>query len=310
MSISFQRSSSAIGIGELGRSRGRWGARLALLRIPQWSKSAFVLAPVFFSKKLGSLDAVRASLAAAVVFALFSSSVHVLNDYRDRFEDRQNPLKRCRPLASGELGVRDAVLLGPACILLASAIGLVADLPTAFWMTIGAYMSLQVAYSTLLRHVVLVDVAVIAAGFVLRVLAGTTALAVEASSFIVLASGLLALLLALGKRRSDLNLETAATRRSLEGYTVEFIDLAVASLAAAVIGFYAEFTVSAYSIRHFGTTHLYLTTFVVALGVIRYLQIIIAEQRVGSPTDIVLRDRPIQVIIACWLVMFAAMAYG
>jgi decaprenyl-phosphate phosphoribosyltransferase len=285
-------------------------ARMALLRTPQWSKNAFVLAPVFFAKKLGSLDAVGTSAAAALVFALLSSAAYTLNDYADRLQDAQNPLKQNRPLASGELGLRDAVALGLGCVLLASAIGLIVGLPLAFWAIMGAYMAIQLAYTTWLRNVVLIDVTVIAAGFVLRVLAGTTALRIEASSFIVLASGLLALLLALGKRRSDLNLESAAARGSLQGYTIEFIDLAVASLAAAVVGFYAEFTVSSYSIRHFGTKHLYLTTFLVALGVIRYLQVIVAEERLGSPTDIVLRDRPMQAIIACWLVMFAAMAYG
>jgi decaprenyl-phosphate phosphoribosyltransferase len=307
MSTSLRGNSSVI---RVTRPRGRWLARIALLRIPQWSKNAFVLAPVFFAKKLGSLDAVGISAAAALVFALFSSAVYTFNDYVDRVQDAQNPLKQHRPLASGELRLRDAVPVGLGCVLLASAIGLVVGLPLAFWAIIGAYMTIQFAYSTWLRNVVLVDVTVIAAGFVLRVLAGTATLRIEASSFIVLASGLLALLLALGKRRSDLNLEDAAARGSLQGYTIEFIDLAVASLAAAVIGFYAEFTVSSYSVRHFGAKHLYLTTFLVAIGVIRYLQVIVAEKRLGSPTDIVLRDRPMQAIIAGWLVTFAAMAYG
>jgi 4-hydroxybenzoate polyprenyltransferase len=307
MSVSLQCHASATGVLEAAPLRSRWAARLALLRIPQWSKNAFVLAPLFFSKKLDSLDAIGTSLIAATVFALCSSAVYTLNDYMDRFDDSQNPFKRRRPLASGELGLQDALPLGAACVLLAGAIGLSAGMPLAFWATIGAYLAIQIAYSTRLRKVVLVDVTLIAAGFVLRVLAGTTALRVEASSFIVLASGLLALLLALGKRRSDLNVETA--RPALQGYTIEFIDLAVASLAAAVIGFYAEFTVSGYSIRRFGNPHLYLTTFAVALGVIRYLQLIVVENGFDSPTDIVLRDRPIQAIIACWLVMFAVMAY-
>jgi decaprenyl-phosphate phosphoribosyltransferase len=306
MSSALESSSTAREVVPL---RARWVAMLALMRIPQWTKNAFVLAPVFFSKKLGSIDAVGTSIAAATVFALVSSAVYTMNDYVDRFDDSQNPLKRLRPLASGELGVRDAVPLGIGCMCLAGGVGLFAGLPSGFWVTLGAYVALQIAYSTRLRDVVLLDVAVISSGFVLRILAGTTALKVEASSFIVLATGLLALLLALGKRRSDLNVETAATRPALEGYTVEFIDLSVASLAASVIGFYAAFTVSGYSVRHFGATHLYLTTFPVALGVIRYLQVIVAEQRLGSPTDIVLRDRPIQAIIACWFVMFAAMVY-
>jgi decaprenyl-phosphate phosphoribosyltransferase len=307
MSASLQGDPPVIAIAA---PRSRWTARLALLRVRQWSKSVFVLAPVFFSKRLGSLDAVGMSLAAAGVFALTASAVYVLNDYTDRVQDSQNPLKKHRPLASGALGLRDAIPIGVACILLAGTIGLIAGLSLAFWATIGIYLAIQIAYSTWLRNVVLVDVTMIAAGFVLRVLAGTSALRIEASSFIVLASGLLALLLALGKRRSDLNLETATARGSLQGYTIEFIDLAVASLAAVVIGFYAEFTVSGYSIRHFGAKHLYLTTFLVALGIVRYLQVIVAEQRLGSPTDIVWRDRPMQAIIACWLVMFAAMAYG
>jgi decaprenyl-phosphate phosphoribosyltransferase len=307
--MSFLVEHSASGV-EAAPSRGKWMARLVLLRPAQWSKNGFVLAPVFFSKKLDSLDAVSMAIAVTVVFALFSSAIYVLNDFVDRREDSRHPLKRRRPLASGELGGRDALALGAGCVLLASTIGVIAGPPLAFWATIGAYLTLQVAYSTFLRKVVLADVAVIAAGFVLRVLAGTTALGVEASSYIVLATGLLALLLALGKRRSDLNLETSADRPSLQGYTVEFIDLAVASLAATVIGFYAAFTVSSYSVRRYGDNHLYLTTFFVAIGVIRYLQVIIVDKRLGSPTDIVMRDRPMQGIIACWLVMFAAIAYG
>jgi decaprenyl-phosphate phosphoribosyltransferase len=307
MSSLLEQSPRDLGVAPL---RGKWAARLALLRPAQWSKNGFVLAPLFFSKELGSLSAVKMAIAATVVFALCSSAVYVLNDIRDRRDDSCHPLKRRRPLASGELSVQDAVPLGCACLLLACAIGLAAGPPPAFWVTIGAYLLLQVAYSTALRKVVLVDVIVIAAGFVLRVLAGTTALRVEASAYIVLMTGLLALLLVLGKRRSDLNVETSADRPALQGYTVEFIDLAVASLAAAVVGFYAAFTVSSYSVHRFGNGYLYLTTFLVAIGVLRYLQVIVVDERFGSPTDIALRDRPMQAIIGCWLIMFAIISYG
>jgi decaprenyl-phosphate phosphoribosyltransferase len=306
MSTSVEGRLSSVAIAPV---RSRWAARLALLRIPQWTKSVFVVAPVFFSKKFVSLDAIATSIAAALVFALVASVVYTFNDYHDRVEDSHNPRKQFRPLASGELGLRDAVFLSTLCIVLAGAIGVLAALPASFWTIIGVYLAIQIAYSTFLRSVVLIDVTVIAAGFVLRILAGTTALRVEASSFIVLASGLLALLLALGKRRGDLNLETAIERPSLSGYNVEFIDLSLASLAAAVIAFYAQFTVSGYSVKRFGNTHLYLTTFVVAIGVIRYLQVIIVEKWAGSPTDVVLRDRALQAIIACWVAMYALIAY-
>jgi decaprenyl-phosphate phosphoribosyltransferase len=306
MSTSVEGRLSSVAVAP---ARSVWAARLALLRIPQWTKSAFVIAPVFFSRKFVSLDAVATSIAAALAFALVASVVYTFNDYHDRVEDSHNPQKRLRPLASRELGLWDAVLLGALCAILAGVVGLLAGLPTSFWIIISVYLAMQVAYSTFLRSVVLVDVAVIAAGFVLRILAGTTALKVEASSFIVLASGLLALLLALGKRRGDLNVETAGERPSLSGYNVEFIDLSLACLAAAVIAFYAQFTVSGYSVRRFGETHLYLTTFVVAIGVIRYLQVIIVEKWAGSPTDVVLHDRALQAIIACWIAMYAVIAY-
>jgi len=290
--------------------RGRWAARLALLRPAQWSKSGFVAAPAFFSKKLGSLDAASTAIAVTVAFSLFSSAIYALNDLVDRHGDSRHPLKRTRPLASGELETRDAVSLGTGCVVLASVISFLARPPATYWVIIGVYLAIQVSYSTFLRRLALADVAVIAAGFVLRVLAGAAALSVEASSYIVLTTGLLALLLALGKRRSDLNLGMAAHRSSLQGYTVEFIDLTVAALAAAVIGAYAAFTVSSDSVRRYGDKHLYLTTFFVVFGVIRYLQMIIVDKRLTSPTDAVLRDRPMQGIIAGWVAMFAVIAYG
>jgi 4-hydroxybenzoate polyprenyltransferase len=282
---------------------------LALMRPSHWAKNAFVLAPLLFAKRLDEVDAIVDAAVATALFCLVASSVYVINDWRDREEDARHPQKRVRPLASGELDGRDALLIGAGCLLAAAAMGIAAGLPAAFWAVVAVYLLVNIAYSIAFRHTQLVDVLIIAAGFVLRVLAGTTALDVPASQFIVLSSGLLALLLAMGKRRIDLTLETSSDRRSLDGYSREFIDVALGTLAAAVIGFYSAFTVSDYATERYHTDNLYLTTFFVAVGILRYLQVILAHGHQGTPTEIALGDRFMQVIVAAWAVTFFVLAY-
>jgi decaprenyl-phosphate phosphoribosyltransferase len=291
------------------RRRAKPAAALALMRVPHWTKNAFVLAPLIFAKKLDDGAAVVDSIAAFLVFSFAASAVYVINDWADRAEDARHPTKRTRPLASGELRGRDAVAIVALLVAGAAAVGIGAGLQPSFWAVIATYLAMNVAYSTRLRHVDLVDVCIIAAGFVLRVVAGTTAIGVEASQWIILSTGLLALLLALGKRRTDLAMEDVTSRRSLDGYTVEFIDTALAALAASVIGFYSLFTVSDYAQARFGSDNLYVTTFFVAVGVLRYLQLVIGHGRASSPTDIALEDRPLQVIVVGWLATFILIAF-
>lgn len=290
-------------------TRSRAAAVLALMRPVHWVKNAFVLAPLGFAKKLDDPDAILAALAATIVFCLIASAVYIGNDWRDRAEDARHPTKHVRPLASGELGRRDALLAGFGCLAGALLVGLLAGLPPSFWLVVVAYLAVNAAYSLRLRHVELVDVLIIATGFVLRVLGGTTAVEVPASQFIVLSTGLLALLLALGKRRVDLVQETATDRRSLNGYTVEFLDVALATLAASVIGFYALFTVSAYALERYHSDNLYLTTFFVAVGILRYLQLVLAHATRRSPTEIAVTDRFMQAAVAGWALAFALVAY-
>jgi decaprenyl-phosphate phosphoribosyltransferase len=289
--------------------RSTAAAILALLRPAHWAKNAFVLAPLMFAKKLDEAGAVVNALAATIVFCLVASAVYVGNDWRDRAEDAEHPRKRVRPLASGELNGRQALFAGVGCLALAVAVGVAAWLPAAFWVVMAVYIIVNVGYSLRLRHVQLVDVLIIAAGFVLRVLAGTTAIDVPASQFIVLSSGLLALLLAMGKRRIDLSMETSSARRSLQGYSLEFIDVALATLAASVIGFYALFTVSDYATERYHSDNLYLTTFFVATGILRYLQVVLAHGSNGTPTEIALGDRFMQVVVAGWALTFIVVAY-
>jgi 4-hydroxybenzoate polyprenyltransferase len=289
--------------------RGRLAAAVALIRVPHWVKNVFVLAPLLFSKMFDDESAVLRALAAFAVFCLASSLVYVVNDWFDRFDDATHPLKRVRPFASGELRGAEGVAVGAVLVLVAAAVGLAAGLAPEFWLVVAIYLVLNVAYSTVLRSIALVDISVIAAGFVLRLLAGSAALSVEPSEWIVLATGLMALLLALGKRRTDLGQESSDLRPSLGGYSVEFIDTALSALAASVIGFYALFTVSDYALERYSSSYLYVTTFWVAIGIVRYLQVVIALGSQGSPTEIALRDRPLQVITLGWLATFVLVAF-
>ena len=282
---------------------------IALLRPRQWSKNVFVLVPLLFSKKLDDPTAVADILGAFVVFCLVASFVYVLNDWRDREEDAAHPTKSGRPLASGAVSTGQALTVAAACLLAAIALIVALGFDTGFVAVIATYVAINFAYSFGLRHVALLDILIIAAGFVLRILAGTTAIQVEASQFLILCGGLLALLLAVGKRRADLKSDGNGNRPALADYSVEFIDVALAVLASAVIGFYCLFTVSDYAIERYGSDLLYLTTFFVVAGVLRYLQIVIGKGTDSGPTEIALGDRFIQVTGALWVVAFILVGY-
>jgi len=282
---------------------------IALLRPRQWSKNVFVLVPLLFSKKLDDPTAVADILGAFVVFCLVASFVYVLNDWRDREEDAAHPTKSGRPLASGAVSTGQALAVAAACLLAAIALIVALGFDTGFVAVIATYVAINLAYSFGLRHVALLDILIIAAGFVLRILAGTTAIQVEASQFLILCGGLLALLLAVGKRRADLKSDGNGNRPALADYSVEFIDVALAVLASAVIGFYCLFTVSNYAIERYGSDLLYLTTFFVVAGVLRYLQIVIGKGTDSGPTEIALGDRFIQVTGALWVVAFILVGY-
>jgi decaprenyl-phosphate phosphoribosyltransferase len=282
---------------------------IALLRPRQWSKNVFVLVPLLFSKKLDDPTAVADILGAFVVFCLIASFVYVLNDWRDREEDAAHPTKSSRPLACGAVSTGQALAVAAACLVAASALIVAFGFNTGFIAVIATYVAINLAYSFGLRHVALLDILIIATGFVLRILAGTTAIQVEASQFLILCGGLLALLLAVGKRRADLKSDGNGNRPALADYSIEFIDVALAVLASAVIGFYCLFTVSDYAIERYGSDLLYLTTFFVVAGVLRYLQIVIGKGTDSGPTEIALGDRFIQVTGALWVAAFVLIGY-
>ncbi len=238
-----------------------------------------------------------------------ASFVYIVNDWRDRDEDARHPTKSGRPLASGAVSGRTAALVAGLCLAVTAAATVIFGFNSAFVAVIACYILINLAYSFGLRRVALIDVFVISAGFVLRILAGTTAIDVDASQFLILSGGLLALLLAFGKRRSDLTTEPERSRPSLTGYSIEFIDVALATLSAAVIGFYCLYTVSDYAVERYGTDSLYVTTFFVVAGVLRYLQVVVNGTSTDGPTEIALKDRFIQGASLLWVLSFLLIGY-
>jgi len=290
-------------------ARGRIASYVRLLRVRQWIKNGFVLAGVFFSEQLLHASTALHSIAAALAFCFASSAIYVFNDIVDRKADAAHPEKRDRPLVTGEIKVRDASIVAFGFLAASAAVIAVVGFMWHVSAIIAAYVVVNIAYSLWLKHLAIVDVAVIASGFVLRLEAGIYAVRVRPSSWIVLCTGLLSLFLAFAKRRGDLVMEQETNRRSLKGYTIPYLDQVLGMMGAATVVVYALFTVSGYAQNRFHAPLLYLTTFPVVLGLLRYMQITLVEGRYASPAEVVLRDRPLQLTIAIWLGMFFLLTY-
>lgn len=286
----------------------RVSALFRLLRFPQWIKNLFVAAPLFFNVDLWLREPAADVALGVFVFCLLSSAVYILNDLLDRETDRLHARKRLRPLASGQISFRQALGLG--VLLAASGAGLALLLPVGFQAMALAYAGLQVVYCLWIKHHAILDVMAIALGFVLRVLAGAAILDVTPTPWIVIMTILLALFQALAKRRDDLVREMgAAHRRSLDGYTLPFIDGAVYVLLGGLLVAYLIFTTDPGVIARYGTDKLYYTTPFVIAGILRYLQIMVVEQKSGSPTEIILRDRFMILAMAGWAVSFIGVTH-
>ncbi|OLN30837.1 Prenyltransferase [Desulfovibrio sp. DV] len=284
---------------------------LKLARPHQYIKNAFVFLPLFFGWKLTDPAALYSACLAFAAFCLAASAVYVVNDLKDIEEDRAHPTKRNRPLASGALTPGQGLAF--AGVLLAGSAGLTALLGSGgFCAILAGYLAINGLYSFGLKHKSLIDLACIAIGFVLRVFAGGVVTGITPSHWIVLMTFLLALFLGFAKRRDDLLLSAAGcekTRRSLDGYNLEFVTASMMLMAAVVIVSYILYTLSPEVIAKHGSDKLYLTTIFVILGVLRYLQITLVECKSGSPTLVLLRDGFIQASLVLWIVSFYLILY-
>jgi 4-hydroxybenzoate polyprenyltransferase len=279
------------------------------LRPEQWTKNLIVFAALIFGQRLFDPAAVGRSLAAFFIFCGLSGVVYLLNDVSDREADRLHPLKRKRPIAAGE--VSPAVALASAAVLTAGALaGAFWLRPTFGWIAV-AYLSLFAAYSRVLKHVVILDVLTIAIGFVLRAAAGAAAITVPMSQWLLVCTILLALFLGLSKRRHELTLlANAATghRRILEEYNPYLLDQMIGVVTASTLVAYIIYCTSPETIEKFHTTNLVLTTPFPIYGIFRYLYLV-HQKGVGSPSEVLLTDRPLVVCIALWALAVVAIIY-
>jgi 4-hydroxybenzoate polyprenyltransferase len=275
----------------------------ALIRPKHWIKNLVIFAPLIFAKELFVGDQVVAAVRAFLAFCLTASAVYILNDIADVEADRAHPEKRNRPIASGHMSVRSAlVVLGVVMVLAAL---LCIGMRTRFILLLVVYFALNIAYSFRLKNVMLLDVFIIAAGFMLRVLAGAYAIGVEVSSWIVLCSMFISLFLGSAKRRGELmNFReggTEAPRMVLKLYSVEFLEQMLTIAAAGAVISYALYTVAPRTVEVFGTDKLIYTTVFVIYGVFRYLFLIHTGEKAENPTRALTTDRPIIVNGILWI---------
>ncbi len=285
------------------------GAYVALLRPHQYLKNLFIFAPLFFAGKVTDTLLLGKTVMAFIAFSFTASSLYVLNDYKDVNEDREHPVKRGRPLASGAVTKMEALFL--MAVFFAAGTGMAFTQGTGLLLTILAYAALNVAYSFALKHISLLDVFTIAIGFVLRLYAGSFVTGIDLSMWIVLMVFLLALFLALAKRRDDLLLagQRKNVRKSIDGYNMELVNSAMTIMASVVMVSYVMYTLSDEIISKFGTNQLYVTSIFVLFGILRYMQITFVEGGSGDPAKVLLRDRLLQLAIISWIISFGLIIY-
>lgn len=282
---------------------------LKTMRLRQWTKNGFVFFALIFDKQLFHPDAFLRTLDGFFLFCLISSSVYLFNDIVDIEADRQHPQKKHRPLASGELSINAAMI---AAILLA-AVSLVSGywLAPAFTGILGLYLVINLLYSRWLKHIPILDVLIISTGFVLRVGAGVTLITVERfSPWLYMITILFSLYIGLGKRRAEMNLlarDASAHRKVLDGYTIPLLDQYITIVSGTTIVAYALYTFSAPNLPE--NHSMMLTIPFVVYGIFRYLQLIQTGNAAGSPDEVALKDRPLQLTVLLWGLAVIAVFY-
>ena len=285
---------------------------IRLIRLKDWAKNGFLLVPVFFSAKLFDMVRIQHLIAGFFAFSFVASCVYILNDYRDMAEDRKHPVKSKRPLASGKVKPVIALLIATVLLVCGFLLAWVADNSFRFNAILSFYLILNVGYSLGLKNISILDMMIIAAGFVLRLKAGGYIAQVYVSAWLTLMTLLLALFLAIAKRRDDLMLQMqtgTAMRKSIKGYNLEFLNTMLGLFSAIIIVTYIMYTLSPRTYEHLKNYHIYYTCIFVIAGLMRYLQISLVKNEAGSPTEILFKDRFIQICIALWIASFYMILY-
>ena len=274
------------------------------MRIEQYIKNVFIFLPIFFSLKISDTSLLLPSIIAFIAFSMVASAVYIINDLHDIDEDKDHPIKKHRPLASGIIRKNHAVIIMLALLTFGTLLILSLSLKAS--LIIAIYFFMNIAYTFYLKQIAIVDVNIISIGFVLRLFVGSSVTNIILSKWIIIMTFLLSLFLALSKRRDDVIIYSDTgrkMRKSIDGYNLEFLDASMSIMASVVIVAYTIYTAS------FNSEYLYLTTFFVILGILRYLKIALVHKNSGSPTRIVNGDRFMKLILIGWVVSFGLILY-
>lgn len=283
---------------------------IRLLRIKQWVKNLFLFVPTFFAGNIFNVSELVQLLAGAAAFSLAASGIYIMNDYKDRHVDRLHPRKRLRPIASGEVNEKTALVL--MVLLLVGGLLWSFVINVYFFYFLVTYVLLNIGYSLGLKNIAILDLFIVAFGFLLRIYSGGVIVDVPVTDWLAVMILLLSLFLVTAKRRDDLIIRSETgefVRKASRSYNLEFINSCLTLLAAVIIVAYIMYTVSNEVVERFRSSHLFMTTIFVIAGIMRYLQITFVEQDSGNPTSILYKDKFILVTIAGWILSFYLIIY-
>lgn len=288
-----------------------------LIRPQQWVKNTFVFSPIFFSHHIFEINYWLPCFFSFMAFCLAASGIYCFNDIHDYAADRNHAEKCKRPIASGKISKKVGYFVMGCCFLFSIFVIImqhfISQTNCVCSLTIILfYVFLNIAYCVKLKHIAIVDMFIISSGFVLRVLIGGLSSDIVLSEWIILMTFLLALFLAVAKRRDDVIIYEQTgikVRENVNRYTAEFMNLSLCVISSITIMCYIMYTISQEVVVRFNSNFLYLTSVFVLAGIIRYLQLTIVDAKSGSPTKILLKDRFIQLCIFCWLLTFTIIIY-
>jgi 4-hydroxybenzoate polyprenyltransferase len=284
---------------------------LKLLRVKQYVKNFFIFLPIFFGLEFLHCKSLLDGVIAFTSFSMIASSIYIFNDIIDKEDDKRHKVKKRRPIASGEIAVKQGVFIMVILILLGLGVSLIfGNISVTAYLSI--YLILNILYTLWLKRLPLIDVFVISLGYVIRVLVGGVVANVEINSWIIIMTFLLALFLGFAKRRDDVLLkikENRSVRKSVDGYNLRFMDSVLFVSAAITLVSYIMYTVSPHTIALYGSKYIYITAVFVLLGIFRYLQISLALEKSGSPTEVLYKDRILQASILLWIISFGIIMY-
>lgn len=279
---------------------------LNLIRFRQYAKNLFIFLPIFFGQKIGDTHLLFETFMVFVAFSLVASSVYIFNDIFDLEEDKRHDVKKNRPLASGNISREKAWII--LVLFLLSGLGIGVYMSPKVFNLLALYLILNIFYTIRLKHIAILDCFIIATGFVIRIFVGGIIGSVELSVWIVLITFLLALFLAFSKRRDDVRIYLSSgkkVRKVIDGYTLDFLNLSMTIMATVTLVSYIMYTVS----QSVQSNNLYITSVFVLLGILRYLQQTLVFGKSGSPTEVLLKDRFLQLVILGWIASFAVILY-